>query len=60
MIRAPKHGKYSIEMYGHQGKWTVRMDDGLSKYTLYLQGMQQKKPSSQTLWSVQVPFRGIG
>eukprot|EP00957_Ditylum_brightwellii_P012790 966921-Ditylum_brightwellii.AAC.1 len=23
LIRAPKHGKYSIEMYGRVGKWTV-------------------------------------
>eukprot|EP00957_Ditylum_brightwellii_P200013 15247595-Ditylum_brightwellii.AAC.1 len=29
-IWVPKHGKYSIKMYGHQGKWTVRMGDGLN------------------------------
>eukprot|EP00957_Ditylum_brightwellii_P000887 70516-Ditylum_brightwellii.AAC.1 len=29
LIRAPKHGKYSIKIYGHVGKWTVRLGDGL-------------------------------
>eukprot|EP00957_Ditylum_brightwellii_P120514 9194677-Ditylum_brightwellii.AAC.1 len=28
-IRAAKHGRYSIEMYGHQYKWMVRFGDGL-------------------------------
>eukprot|EP00957_Ditylum_brightwellii_P042257 3200755-Ditylum_brightwellii.AAC.1 len=30
LIWAPKHGKYSIKMHGHQGKWTVRMGGGLN------------------------------
>eukprot|EP00957_Ditylum_brightwellii_P111645 8516127-Ditylum_brightwellii.AAC.1 len=29
LIQAPKHRKYSMEMYGCQGKWTVRMGDVL-------------------------------
>eukprot|EP00957_Ditylum_brightwellii_P131926 10059796-Ditylum_brightwellii.AAC.1 len=29
MIRAAKHGRYSIDMYGHQYKWTVRFGDGM-------------------------------
>eukprot|EP00957_Ditylum_brightwellii_P137992 10520208-Ditylum_brightwellii.AAC.1 len=29
LIWAPKHGKYSIEMYGYVGKWTMRFGDGL-------------------------------
>eukprot|EP00957_Ditylum_brightwellii_P181910 13858807-Ditylum_brightwellii.AAC.1 len=29
MIRATKHGRYSIGMYGHQYKWTVRFGDGM-------------------------------
>eukprot|EP00957_Ditylum_brightwellii_P177870 13548319-Ditylum_brightwellii.AAC.1 len=29
LIRAPKHGKYSIEIYGCVDKWTVRFGDGL-------------------------------
>eukprot|EP00957_Ditylum_brightwellii_P045842 3477910-Ditylum_brightwellii.AAC.1 len=29
MIRAAKYGRYSIEMYGHQYKWTVRFGDGM-------------------------------
>eukprot|EP00957_Ditylum_brightwellii_P152296 11594762-Ditylum_brightwellii.AAC.1 len=28
LICAPKHGKYLIEMYGRQYKWTVRFGDG--------------------------------
>eukprot|EP00957_Ditylum_brightwellii_P185918 14154344-Ditylum_brightwellii.AAC.1 len=30
LIRMPKHRKYSIKMYGCQGKWTVKIDDGLN------------------------------
>eukprot|EP00957_Ditylum_brightwellii_P001917 147154-Ditylum_brightwellii.AAC.1 len=30
LIQAPKHKKYSIEMCGCQGKWTVRMGNGLN------------------------------
>eukprot|EP00957_Ditylum_brightwellii_P179255 13655819-Ditylum_brightwellii.AAC.1 len=29
MICAAKYGRYSIEMYGHQYKWTVRFGDGM-------------------------------
>eukprot|EP00957_Ditylum_brightwellii_P030022 2272280-Ditylum_brightwellii.AAC.1 len=29
LIRALKHGRYSVEMYGRVGKWTVRFGDGL-------------------------------
>eukprot|EP00957_Ditylum_brightwellii_P145635 11088763-Ditylum_brightwellii.AAC.1 len=30
LIQVSKHGKYSIKMYGCQGKWTVRVDYGLN------------------------------
>eukprot|EP00957_Ditylum_brightwellii_P090689 6907582-Ditylum_brightwellii.AAC.1 len=30
LIQAPKQRKYSIDMYGCQGKWTVRIGDGLN------------------------------
>eukprot|EP00957_Ditylum_brightwellii_P043155 3270228-Ditylum_brightwellii.AAC.1 len=30
LIWALKHRKYSIEMYGCQGKWTVRVGDGFN------------------------------
>eukprot|EP00957_Ditylum_brightwellii_P090608 6900489-Ditylum_brightwellii.AAC.1 len=30
LIQAPKHEKYSIKMYGCQGKWTTRIGDGLN------------------------------
>eukprot|EP00957_Ditylum_brightwellii_P131183 10005779-Ditylum_brightwellii.AAC.1 len=30
LIRAPKHRKYSINMCGCQGKWTVMIGDGLN------------------------------
>eukprot|EP00957_Ditylum_brightwellii_P045437 3444771-Ditylum_brightwellii.AAC.1 len=29
LIHAPKHGRYSMEMYGRVGKWTVRFGDSL-------------------------------
>eukprot|EP00957_Ditylum_brightwellii_P138645 10567346-Ditylum_brightwellii.AAC.1 len=29
LIRAPKHGRYSVEMYSHVGKWTVWFGDSL-------------------------------
>eukprot|EP00957_Ditylum_brightwellii_P103672 7898492-Ditylum_brightwellii.AAC.1 len=29
LVHAPKHGRYSVEMYGRVGKWTVWFGDSL-------------------------------
>ena len=44
--RASKHRTYSIEMYGRQGKWTVRFVDGMIDFML---------TSAFSMWSALAP-----